>query len=557
VAVTAASVSGSKVTLTLAAALAGGIGYTVEVSNVQDAAGNTIAPNSRVTFTAGGEPEDLVITGAFQFGAKHVGIGFSKTLNPGQAAASGNYSFSPSLSIESIEVQDNGQTVILHASSELPRSTSYTVTVTGVTAADGRTITGANSADFTTVAEQVVDIATIQADPAAYDTKSVTVIGQVYIPTGSRGGTPNGYIQDGSGRGLNLFGTGATTATNTLGAVIKATGTVTLYFTTVEVERYAATQLATGQPHLAAKILTIAQANSPNWEGTYIETTGIITSVAGTGGPPPTGWNINAREEDGSREITFRLTGSGLNINPNNYVSGDKVTGRGAGGAFQSTFQIVLGNNSDFFKDTGGGTDETPPRAVSAAFQGKSAQVTFSESVGQGAATASNYKVFETANPSATIRVLTAAASGRTVTLTLEDAVVADVSYSIEVSNVQDLAGNTILNGSVVSGKATEDVATITVPARTFLPSFDREFPVAITGPPGTRGVLRVFDLQGRLVKVLFDNDFTGRADLVWDGRDEEYELVPPGMYIAHFELQGESRITTGKAPIVVSTRLD
>jgi len=561
VAVTGAAPAGSSVTLTLGAALSGGVGYTVRVSNVQDTAGNVIAPNSQVAFTAGGQPATLTMTGVFQFGAKHVGIGFTKTLSPATATTLSNYSFSPPLSLASAEIQDNGLTVILHASSDLPRSTAYTLTVSGVTAGDGTALTGNTSGTFTTASEQVLDIATIQADTSAYSTKTVTVIGQVYIPTGSRGGTPNGYIQDGSGRGLNLFGTGATTATNTLGSVVKVTGMVTIFFTTVEVERYTATQLATGQPKLAAKVLTIAQANSPAWEGTYIETTGILSSIVPTG-TSGAAWNINAREETGSREVTFRLTGTGLGIDPNTYSVGERVTGRGAGGAFQSTFQILLGNTADFFRDSGG-PDDTPPKLTGASGQGKTVQVLFSESVGAGASTASNYQVFETANPGNTNRVLAAQGSGGAVALTMEDAVTAGVNYTVEVSNVQDLAGNTILTGSRVSFTGSEDVARITVPARTFMPTYDVRFPVVISGPPGGYGVLRIFDLQGRLVKVLFETTvnnqttFSGREEVEWDGRDEEFERVPAGMYIAHFELQSGNHRSTDKAPIVVATRLD
>ena len=52
-----------------------------------------------------------------------------------------------------------------------------------------------------------------------------------------------------------------------------------------------------------------------------------------------------------------------------------------------------------------------------------------------------------------------------------------------------------------------------------------------------------LYDLSGRRVRVLFDGDeANGRyTDKVWDGRDDQGQLVPPGLYVARVFVAGDS----------------
>ncbi len=184
--------------------MAASTAYTVKVSNVQDVAGNPIAANSTVAFTSGGGATSFTVKAAFQFGADYVGVAFSEKVNVAQATTAANYSFSPALTISSVTMQDNGQTAIIKTSAALPKSTAYTVTVSGVTSLTGGALSG-GTANFTTVAETVTNIATIQANPSTYSGQSLTMIGQVYVTASSNGTTTSAFIQDGSGRGLNVL----------------------------------------------------------------------------------------------------------------------------------------------------------------------------------------------------------------------------------------------------------------------------------------------------------------------------------------------------------------
>ncbi len=107
---------------------------------------------------------------------------------------------------------------------------------------------------------------------------------------------------------------------------------------------------------------------------------------------------------------------------------------------------------------------------------------------------------------------------------------------------------------------------TLGVPAQTFLASRGETFRITFTASPGAETVLRILDLDGRLVRHLYDSRFDGDASIVpdtpsvrvWDGRNETYELARAGMYVVHLQVTDPR---TGKriektAPAVVSTRL-
>ena len=452
IAASAATPSGATVTLALSAPLEGGLAYVVRVNNVQDLAGNSIAANSAVSFTAS-IPVGFVVRGVFQFGKDYVGVGFSEPVSAG-AIDPVHYVFAPALSIAAITLQANGQTVIIKTSVPLTAATSYSLTMSGITSASGAPLADGGPFTFQSASGAVTNIAEIQANVPAYKRQTVTLTGQVFIPVSSRGGTPSGYIQDGSGRGINLFGS-AVAALNDLGNIVRVTGTVDTFNTTIELLNYGnnVSLLASGQPRLGPKILTVRQANSPAWEGTYIQTTATLT------GPPTASGanNYSYNAAEGGAAITFRV-GNALGIDPGTFASGDRVTGGGAGGAFQTTFQINVGNVFDFFK---------------------------------------------------------------------------------------------------VAGGVQTNTTRLTVEAATLIKNLGR-ISIQIEGPSGSHSVCRIFDLQGRMVKVLFDGRLYGTETLTWDGRDDSFEYVPAGMYICHLQsADARGHVNEDRAPIVVAVRLN
>jgi len=77
----------------------------------------------------------------------------------------------------------------------------------------------------------------------------------------------------------------------------------------------------------------------------------------------------------------------------------------------------------------------------------------------------------------------------------------------------------------------------------------------------GSKVILRIYNSEGKLVSTPVNKVFSaanGVDEVKWDGRNNEYRLVEPGLYIAHLEVldRVSGKQNTSQAPIVVGTRL-
>jgi len=80
--------------------------------------------------------------------------------------------------------------------------------------------------------------------------------------------------------------------------------------------------------------------------------------------------------------------------------------------------------------------------------------------------------------------------------------------------------------------------------------------------PDGSRITLRIFDVRGKLVRVLLDQevDSDGEGSVTWDGTDESRQtILPTGIYVCHIEALNENtgRVIKGTETIVVGRRLE
>ena len=220
------------------------------------------------------------VTGVFQFGEARIGVAFGDRVNVSEATNATNYTFSPgSISIQSISIQENGKTAILVTATPLPPSTAYTLNVGSITSESGQSLSSSGPFNFQTVAGPVMDIADVHANLSALLDSTISVVGQVFVPTGISGGTASGYIQDGSGRGLNLWGDPVLAAVDDRTNIVEVTGTVVDTTGTVSITAYSASVLAKGQPVLAPRALSIKNAQDPRWKGTFIETGGNMSRI--------------------------------------------------------------------------------------------------------------------------------------------------------------------------------------------------------------------------------------------------------------------------------------
>jgi hypothetical protein len=109
------------------------------------------------------------------------------------------------------------------------------------------------------------------------------------------------------------------------------------------------------------------------------------------------------------------------------------------------------------------------------------------------------------------------------------------------------------------------DKAVLSLEPMVFVPnrqaySDEEGFLIEFNVPTNSRVVLRLFDIEGRLVRTLLDEEqYAGPGQYVWNGRDELRAVVPVGVYICHLEATDRQRgkTTTDQAPIVVGMALD
>jgi hypothetical protein len=508
-----------------------------------------------------------------------IDVSFSEALAEPTAETTANYQvFETTTPANTIAVlgavlQANQRDVQLTLGAALVNDRGYSVRVNNVQDVAGNTIAANATTTFTFREAGITPIREIQENIETFTGQQVTIEAQVYIPWDYRATVVSGYVQDVSGRGINIFSFDPLPeALNDLGTIARITGTVELFQTTVELADITnVTVVSTGNPHLLPTPLSIEAASNAQWEGTYIQVTGDIVSKV-VGGP-----GLNYTLSDGNNNTLVARVVDALGAPE--FDVGQTVTARGAGGRFGADFQVQVGTADGFFE--GAPTEDIFPPALEAAnlLAPTTVQLRFNEPVESvSATTAGNYDIFRTANSSETVVVQGAAFGDNpsTILLTLATAIDAADGWSVRVRNVQDLAGNAISADGLPPREirpATIEEVTLTGPAKTFLPRIGEEYtltftvPTAITEPSGGEILLRIFDVQGRLRRTLFDSRFENletaivenRAERAWNGRDNFAELVSAGTYIAHLLVVDSQtgRRQEAHMPVVVATRLD
>lgn len=113
--------------------------------------------------------------------------------------------------------------------------------------------------------------------------------------------------------------------------------------------------------------------------------------------------------------------------------------------------------------------------------------------------------------------------------------------------------------------------ALLSIPAASFRPDVGDILPISYAAPDGSEVRMKIYDLQGRVVKTLTDGVYEGVSMLPefyrhgfygegvrgWDGRDEYRRIVPAGAYICRMEVEDpEGNTSVAIAPAVVGVRL-
>jgi hypothetical protein len=457
----------------------------------------------------------------------------------------------------------NGQNVTLTLAAAVEANVQYTVEVTNVEDEAGNVIAGQNTATFTWVVNVITPIADIHDRIDEFNGQTVTVQGQVYIPTEYRGTVLSGYIQDESGRGINVFGFGPPAndpALQDRTAIVEVTGQIELYQnTTVELIVDVVRTISTGNPRLTPQPLTTGAAANPLYEGTYIQVTGPIVSQS-VGGP-----GINYTVNDDSGPIIVRVVDT---LQAPTFQTGQVITAAGAGGQFASDFQILVGNADD----VGLGAKFL----MVLAFQSQPDEATLVFNASLDPASVEDLDHYTVVNQAGMTAELASAsispASDSTVLLRFASPFDTRERWKVTVIGVSDTEGGTIAapgQSQIIAGGPVFE-ANLDGPARTFLPRENERYPITMTVPQGLTGsggevMLRIFDLTGRLQRTLYDSrfgtlafDLNSQLTLEWDGLDDLSQRVPAGAYVAHLLVVD---IDTGnrqevQMPVVVASRL-
>ncbi len=194
-------------------------------------------------------------------------------------------------------------------------------------------------------------IAVIQDSLHLWNGQEVTIRGVVTVGYGQvRDDFTSIYVQDGSGRGINIFDFDPH-ADLVRGTEVCITGVVedfvsegNIFGTTEITDLTNIAILTTGNPMPGSQVLTVGESNAFQWDGTLITVNGWVTETPSNAGG---GWNVDI--SDGSGTTTVRVwdsTGLGPFIEAN--VDRDQlIEATGVGSVFNDAFQLLLTYQED------------------------------------------------------------------------------------------------------------------------------------------------------------------------------------------------------------------
>lgn len=291
----------------------------------------------------------------------------------------------PTLHIVFGQLFSDGRTVQLETLESMPEDAAYQVNMSDIRDLAGNSLTEASFGFGGFVATQVVQIADIYSNYAAYDTNIVTLRGVVNfvqdVTTSSGSRRISAFIQDESGRGFNLSQTGAAATFPGIirGNLIEITGRVNVFSNAIQMGEFAAgansadvrvlaenqdlpapIEIRTGDLRTQASIVRVSDPGLSG-SGTWCKATGTIYQV-----DENVGGGTNIFLDDGSGNLTVRVWDSmyldSVHVGDEWIQLGDLVGHRvsiaGPSSTFNGDFQMLAGYADDF-------TDPNPAGAPS------------------------------------------------------------------------------------------------------------------------------------------------------------------------------------------------
>ena len=192
---------------------------------------------------------------------------------------------------------------------------------------------------------QIADLYSSQSSDELVTVKGIVTIGGsgLLYPTQTKA-----YIQDASGRGLQLFDYNLIDGLDR-GDEVEIVGYSGYYNTTYQIKDFVFRELSSGNDIPEPISVSAAQANSSNYEGTLIAVTGNITEIT----PVSTTGN-NYTIDDVTTVMIWNSTG----IDVSNLIVGFRGEFVGVGSQYNESFQLLVGYDSDISTVVGIDQDE-------------------------------------------------------------------------------------------------------------------------------------------------------------------------------------------------------
>ena len=104
----------------------------------------------------------------------------------------------------------------------------------------------------------------------------------------------------------------------------------------------------------------------------------------------------------------------------------------------------------------------------------------------------------------------------------------------------------------------TDFSAILKVPHYTFCPTLGETFQIQFHSRTGDKIVLRLYNSEGVLVNTFTNKMSTGMDTFEWNGKDDNWNTLPPGLYICNLEVVNPDNgdIKNKSVPIVISAPL-
>ncbi|MCB9358212.1 MAG: Ig-like domain-containing protein [Calditrichaeota bacterium] len=281
----------------------------------------------------------------------------------------------PALHILSALLFTDGKTIQIEVLESLPSTSAYELTVTNIADVAGNALESASFGFGGYFPNEVVAIADIYTDFAAYDQTRQTLRGVVNfvqdVTTSSGSRRISAFIQDNSGRGFSLSQTGAASTFPGVrrGNLIEITGLVNEFGGAIQLGEFASganspdvrviaenmplptpIEINTGDLRLQSQIIAVSDPNLYG-SGTWCVATGTAYQV-----DENVGGGTNIFLDDGSGNLTIRVWDS-MELDsvfddgewiPLGELVGHHISIAGPSSSFNGDFQMLAGYADDF-----------------------------------------------------------------------------------------------------------------------------------------------------------------------------------------------------------------